>query len=109
METLVLSAVLAEQGNKRHREVLGEDEKKSETNQKKSTCKDDRKLDDKPEQVAPKKGRHPKEQFTFTVEPITIYVIEKPSTVVNHSYRDFSRVPPKLTYQKQAKIEYMTF
>lgn len=40
-----------------------------------------------------KKGRRNKEDRDFPVEPVVIQIIKKPRTYMNHSYRDFSRVP----------------
>ena len=68
METLVLS--------ERHREVSNEDEKKSETNQKKNTREDDRKHHDKPEHVASKKGRRP---MSLAMTASVLFAAQQPS------------------------------
>jgi hypothetical protein len=42
----------------------------------------------------PKRVKRNKEVLVFPVEPRVIQIIKKPRTYVNHSYRDFSSVPP---------------
>mmetsp|Transcript_17213 Transcript_17213/g.39913 ORF Transcript_17213/g.39913 Transcript_17213/m.39913 type:complete len:190 (+) Transcript_17213:11-580(+) len=53
--------------------------------------------------------RRAKEEFNFPVEPRTIVVIKKPRTVMNHSYRDFSIVPPDVKDDQPQEIKNMTF
>lgn len=53
--------------------------------------------------------RRTKEVFKFPVEPRVIVTIKKPRTVMNHSYRDFSIVPPELDYELPTSIDDMTF
>jgi HSF-type DNA-binding len=61
----------------------------------------------------PKKRRKTTEdkEHVFPVQPNTIQVIKKPRTYVNHSYRDFSNVPPEDGYQYTIpkNINEMTF
>ena len=47
-----------------------------------------------------RKPRSKKLDFDFPVEPRTIQVVKKPKTFVDHSYRDFSGVPPSLKQQQ---------
>jgi hypothetical protein len=56
-----------------------------------------------------KRGRKKKENHTFPVDPRVIQVITKPRTYINHSYRDFSSVPPEINYEASEKISEMTF
>lgn len=41
------------------------------------------------------RGKRTKEEFKFPVEPRVIQVVKKPKIFMNHSYRDFSSVPPE--------------
>ena len=50
-------------------------------------------------QRTPSRRRAKQQPFVFPVEPRTIVSIKKPRTQMNHSYRDFSSVPPELDYQ----------
>lgn len=68
----------------------------------------------KPDEKAAKKKkgrrRAQKSQHKFPVEPRVIQIIEKPKTVMNHSYRDFSSVPPEMDYVEPTTLEeIMTF
>lgn len=56
-----------------------------------------------------KKGKRNKEEVKFPVEPRVIQVIKKPRTYMNHSYRDFSCVPPELGDECPSEISEMTF
>ena len=60
-----------------------------------------------------RKPRSKKREFDFPVEPRTIQVVKKPKTFVDHSYRDFSGVPPSLKQQQdddaKKPISEMTF
>jgi hypothetical protein len=56
-----------------------------------------------------KRGRRKTQQHQFPVEPRTIQVVTKPRTYINHSYRDFSKVPAELNEEVPEKIEDMTF
>jgi hypothetical protein len=56
-----------------------------------------------------KRGRKRKENHTFPVEPRVIQLIKKPRTYINHSYRDFSSVPPEMNYVVPENISDMTF
>ncbi|GAX10545.1 hypothetical protein FisN_40Lh014 [Fistulifera solaris] len=60
----------------------------------------------------PKKrpGRKPAAPEPFyPVKPVVIQRINKPRTFVNHSYRDFSQVPPEDTDKSPTDLESMTF
>jgi hypothetical protein len=56
-----------------------------------------------------KKVRRTRKAFKFTVEPIVIQKINKGRGHMNHSYRDFSRVPAELDWEAPKSIEDMTF
>jgi hypothetical protein len=57
-----------------------------------------------------KRGRRPKKpEPKFPVEPRVIQIVNKPKSFMNHSYRDFSQVPPEEGYKAPAKIENMSF
>jgi hypothetical protein len=61
---------------------------------------------------AAKKPRHKKgkgNSFTFPVPPRTVQVIKMPKTYVDHSYRDFSSVPPEPGHREPVDISKMTF
>jgi hypothetical protein len=63
-------------------------------------------------QGSPKKrpGRKPATpEPSYPVKPVAIQRIDKPRTFVNHSYRDFSQVPPEETEKIPTDIESMTF
>jgi hypothetical protein len=61
-------------------------------------------------EVAAKRVKRAKpKEHTFAVPPRIIQVIKKPKTFMDHSYRDFSAVPPELDYVEPANIEEMTF
>jgi hypothetical protein len=50
-----------------------------------------------------------KEEHKFPVTPRIVQIIKKPRTYVDHSYRDFSSVPPEIGHEEPAKIEDMSF
>lgn len=50
-----------------------------------------------------------KAEHKFPVEPRTIQVIKKPKTFTNHSYRDFSSVPPEIDHVQPTEIDELTF
>ena len=56
-----------------------------------------------------KKAHRHKEVHSFPVEPRVIQIVQKPKTYANHTYRDFSSVPPKLDYEAPKSIEEMSF
>lgn len=56
-----------------------------------------------------RKPRFKKIEHTYPVEPRIIQVIKKPKTFVDHTYHDFSQVPPEVGYVHPTKIEDMTF
>jgi hypothetical protein len=59
---------------------------------------------------SPKKyNKTPKEEHKFPVTPRIVQIIKKPRTYVDHSYRDFSSVPPEIGHEEPTKIEDMTF
>lgn len=67
---------------------------------------------DQTDTAASKKQRKPrfkKIEHNYAVEPRLIQVIKKPKTYVDHSYRDFSIVPPDSLYQTPSDINQMTF
>mmetsp|Transcript_17778 Transcript_17778/g.33752 ORF Transcript_17778/g.33752 Transcript_17778/m.33752 type:complete len:130 (+) Transcript_17778:1093-1482(+) len=45
----------------------------------------------------------------FPVEPVVLQTIKKQKGIMNHSYRDFSRVPPPADYVAPTRIDDMTF
>ena len=45
----------------------------------------------------------------FPVKPVTIQVIKTSRGTMNHSYRDFSQVPPPADYEHPAEIKDMSF
>ena len=61
--------------------------------------------------VPPKKRRRKREEkeHVFPVQPDTIQIVNKPRTYVNHTYRDFSNVPPESGYVIPKDITEMTF
>jgi hypothetical protein len=58
----------------------------------------------------PKKyNKTPKEEHKFPVTPRIVQIIKKPRTHVDHSYRDFSSVPPEIGHEEPTLIDDMTF
>jgi hypothetical protein len=57
--------------------------------------------------IAPTRTKPP--EFQFPAEPRIIQIIQKPKTYMDHSYRDFSSVPPELDYVEPTSIHDMTF
>lgn len=55
------------------------------------------------------KKRHVEETFHYPVEPVTVQIIKKPRTIMNHSYRDFSKVPADCKDEIPDDIANMTF
>lgn len=55
------------------------------------------------------KKRHKKDDSDFPVDPVSIQVIKTPRGTMNHSYRDFSRVPARVDYEHPAEIKDMRF
>lgn len=45
----------------------------------------------------------------FPVEPTVVQTIRKIKGTMNHSYRDFSKVPPESDYKTPTEIDQMTF
>ena len=45
----------------------------------------------------------------FSVPPVVIQTLKRVKGLMNHSYRDFSKVPPLAGYQPVSVIEDMTF
>jgi len=56
---------------------------------------------------APKK--HKQQIVKFPIEPTIIQIIKKPRTFMNHSYRDFSKVPAEANEVVPTDISAMTF
>lgn len=56
-----------------------------------------------------RKPRFKKIEYTYPVEPQVIQVVKKPKTYTDHSYRDFSQVPPEADYKHPTNIDEMTF
>uniref|UniRef100_A0A7S3LFR8 HSF-type DNA-binding domain-containing protein n=1 Tax=Amphora coffeiformis TaxID=265554 RepID=A0A7S3LFR8_9STRA len=56
-----------------------------------------------------RKPRFKRIEHKYPVEPRVIQVIKKPKTFMDHSYRDFSIVPPEPGYVHPTKIEDMNF
>lgn len=56
-----------------------------------------------------KRGEKRKDWMVFPVEPTVIQVVKKPRTFTNHSYRDFSLVPPEVNEVTPTEISKMTF
>jgi hypothetical protein len=56
-----------------------------------------------------KKGKGKGDTFAFPVPPRTVQVIKMPKTYVDHSYRDFSSVPPEPGHREPVDISEMTF
>lgn len=54
-------------------------------------------------------GKKTKEEIKFPIEPRIIQIVKKPRTYMNHSYRDFSSVPPALDDEFPTEISKMTF
>jgi len=49
-----------------------------------------------------KRGRKPKQAGPkFPVEPVVIQVVNRPKGYMNHSYRDFSKVPPEIEQEEE--------
>ena len=57
--------------------------------------------------VNKRRGKY--EEPAFLVKPVTIQVIKPPRGTMNHSYRDFSQVPPPKGYVQLTEIKDMTF
>lgn len=55
------------------------------------------------------KGAAPTKEPEFPVKPATIQVVQTPRGTMNHSYRDFSKVPPQEGYEGPKSIDDMTF
>jgi hypothetical protein len=49
------------------------------------------------------------ENFAFPIPPRIVQVIKMPKTYVDHSYRDFSSVPPEPDHREPVDISEMTF
>ena len=64
---------------------------------------------DKVQETKKKGGRKKKVAHKFPVEPRVIQVIKKPKSHANHSYRDFSSVPPEIDHVEPTNIQDMTF
>jgi len=63
-----------------------------------------------PDNSNPKRRRSRKKRFNYPVEPQAIQIVTKSRDYVDHSYRDFSRVPPEESHDGSPKrIEDMTF
>lgn len=57
-----------------------------------------------------KLGRRPKKPAPkFAVDPRVVQIVKKPKTYMDHSYRDFSAVPPEIGHEEPTEIEDMTF
>ena len=56
-----------------------------------------------------RKPRFKKIEHKYPVEPRVIQVVKKPKTYMDHSYRDFSQVPPEIGYAHPTNIADMTF
>ena len=56
-----------------------------------------------------RKPRFKKIEHKYPVEPRVIQVVKKPKTYMDHSYRDFSQVPPEVGYVHPTSIDQMTF
>jgi hypothetical protein len=129
MEALVRNAVLAEQMNKKRSSEQAEADakhwtppptkksKRSDLDCEASQCNGS--VDDaatahsmpapnRAAVAAPAGRKRDKDGFQYPVEPRIIAVVKKPRTVMNHSYRDFSKVPAELTYERQTNIEDMS-
>jgi len=76
-----------------------------------ASSEDDKDLEETQSKPNRKKaGRRPKKpEPKFPVEPRIIQTIKKPKTFVDHSYRDFSCVPPEPNEAQLANIDDMTF
>jgi len=59
----------------------------------------------------PRKRRGPKPKLKFPVEPVVIQTVPRRKEYINHSYRDFSNVPPDEddNREKPLAIQDMTF
>lgn len=127
MEVLVRNAVLAEQMNKKRSSELAETQamhwnpptKKARCSDVdlqeasgRSSAVDAANAHSMPPkdaaQVASAGRKRDKDGFKYPVEPRIISVVRQPRSTMNHSYRDFSKVPAELTYEKQTKIEDMS-
>lgn len=49
------------------------------------------------------------EEITYPVKPNTIHVVRGKKSVVNHTYRDFSNVPPAVPYTMPKAVEDRSF
>ena len=61
-----------------------------------------------PQQVSRKK-RTKDEETEFPSKPVIIQAVKTPRGTMNHSYRDFSQVPPQKGYEHPKDIKDMTF
>ena len=48
-------------------------------------------------------------QLPFAHRPVTIQSVETPPNTINHSYRDFSKVPPPPGHRVKTNLDEMTF
>mmetsp|Transcript_377 Transcript_377/g.800 ORF Transcript_377/g.800 Transcript_377/m.800 type:complete len:309 (-) Transcript_377:2728-3654(-) len=62
-----------------------------------------------PNKTNANKRRSKYEEPEFPVKPVTIQAIKPPRGTMNHSYRDFSQVPPHKNYVQPTEIKDMTF
>mmetsp|Transcript_14739 Transcript_14739/g.28004 ORF Transcript_14739/g.28004 Transcript_14739/m.28004 type:complete len:314 (+) Transcript_14739:58-999(+) len=60
-------------------------------------------------QPVPRKKRTKVEEPEFPSMPVVIQAVKTPRGIMNHSYRDFSKVPPQKGYEHPKEIKDMTF
>ena len=53
--------------------------------------------------------RKPEPVHHFPVQPLVVQLVKRPKSYVNHSYRDFSQIPPEEGYVAPVAVDQMTF
>jgi hypothetical protein len=61
------------------------------------------------DETSSRKRRGPRPKIKFPIEPRRIQVIPKRKGYMNHSYNDFTGVPPDADYKAPTSVEQMNF
>jgi hypothetical protein len=105
----IAAAVLAGLNTDEEESVGGLSDKDHVKDKKEASERGGKQLDAKAPKQPKKYNKKVKEEHKFPITPRIVQIIKKARTYVDHSYRDFSSVPPEIGYEEPAKIEDMTF
>jgi hypothetical protein len=105
----IAAAVLAGLNTDDEESVGGLSDKDHVKDKKEASERGGKQLDAKAPKQPKKYNKKVKEKHKFPITPRIVQIIKKARTYVDHSYRDFSSVPPEIGYEEPAKIEDMTF